>query len=107
MFRTQNKFIGRQKRKTKRPRESEEERVTTESVNKEMKSASAKKMDMLEVILEIRCTVGEDVEKDDEDHFFFAQKSSLNKLIATLLCPHCQSNGLRIDMDIEKSFGLA
>ena len=108
-FRTQNKFLGRRKRKTKRPRESEEKSApTTDTVHKkEMKSASAKKMRMLEVALEEGCTEGEDVQKDDEDHFLFAQKSSLNKLIASLLCPNCQSNGLRIDIDVEKSFGFS
>ena len=73
-----------------------------------MKSASKKKLSVFGIDVEIDTETHSVFQDDsDSDCYFIMQKSVLEGLIKTLLCPNCKRPSLSLVLLIESSFGFS
>ena len=113
-LRTQNKYVVRRKRKSfkliKHGMTGEDAIAQTQCDSpNHLKSASAKKFDLLDINLEeLQGTdISHDSALDGQDHFMIGQKKSLYRFINTHLCPKCHSSGLEVNTIPGKSSGFS
>ena len=116
-YRTRNAFIGGRK-KTSKKREIKEQEDRMEGIllqddnepdaQLEMKSASARKLSVFGVDVDIDIKAQSTFqEANDNDCYFFVQKSVLEGLIKKLLCPSCKKPSLGLDLIAESNCGFS
>ena len=114
-FRVSNAYRGRRRRSYRKstlsnlletaqvPNQIAGPNPSSQASDRPHTSTSAKKLDFFGISLDVK----EECESFDDDCYFIVQKSSMCKLIATVLCPKCFSSGLRFVVTDNNACGFA
>ncbi len=109
-YRTKNPYIGgRKKVSRRRTKQTPPAEQDSDSFSHERRSATAKKFDVFGIeIPEQKVHESQERMYETEDCYLFVQKSVMEKLLSTLLCPDCMQPGVafKICEDSKSGFSI-